>query len=53
MILSFGLMTFNMLESLMVSRLQDSDPDRALGVDRLSRMIFPGVYAIGLFLILL
>ena len=53
MILSFGLLACNMLESLMVSRLQDSDRDRALGVDRLSRMIFPAVYAIGLFLILL
>ncbi len=53
MILSFGLLASSMLESLIVSRLQDSNPDRALGVDRLSRMIFPAVYAIGLFLILL
>jgi len=53
MILSFGLLAVTMLESLMISGWQDSDPERALGVDRLSRMIFPAVYAIGLLLILL
>ncbi len=52
MILSFGLLAITMLESLMISPWQEPHPERALRADRLSRVVFPAVYVIGLLLIL-
>jgi hypothetical protein len=52
MILSFGLLAVTMLESLMISPWQESHPERALRTDRLSRIVFPAVYATGLLSIL-
>ena len=53
MIFSFGLRAISMLESLIISPWQGSNPERALRVDRLARVVFPSVYSIGLLLIFL
>jgi hypothetical protein len=53
MILSFGLLAITMFESLVVSSWQEANKERALRLDRSSRVIFPAVYVLGLGLILL
>ena len=52
MILSFDLLAITMLESLLISGWQTSDPEKALRTDRFARVAFPAVYVIGLTLIL-
>jgi hypothetical protein len=51
MVLSFVLLAVTVVQSLIVSRFQDSDMPRAKRIDRLSRLIFPGAYLVLLSLI--
>jgi hypothetical protein len=44
MILSFMLLAVTVVESLIVSRYQDDDMPRAVRIDRISRLLFPGTY---------
>ncbi|MBW2382558.1 MAG: hypothetical protein JRG92_02935 [Deltaproteobacteria bacterium] len=51
MIASFGLLAVTVLESLLISPWQTTHPDRALRVDQISRLLFPGAYLVMLTLI--
>jgi hypothetical protein len=44
MITSFTILSVTVLQSMIVSRYQDEDMPRAQRIDRISRLIFPGVY---------
>lgn len=46
MIVSFGILAVTVLESLLVSRHQDSDPERAHRIDRRARWLFPLAYSL-------
>jgi hypothetical protein len=46
MILSFMLLAVTVVESLIVSRYQDDDMPRAVRIDRISRLLFPGTYLV-------
>jgi len=46
MILSFLLLAVTVVQSLIVSRYQDDDVPRAERIDRISRVLFPGVYLV-------
>ena len=52
MILSFMLLAVTVVESLVVSRYQDDDMARAVRIDRISRLVFPGVYLVLMVLLL-
>jgi hypothetical protein len=45
MVASFGLLAVTVLQSLLISPYQTTDPSRALRLDKLSRVLFPLVYA--------
>jgi len=52
MILSFMLLAVTVVESLIVSRYQDDDMPRAVRIDRVSRVLFPGAYVLLMVLLL-
>ncbi len=45
MLLSFGLLSLTLIQSMIVARFQQSDMERARRIDRASRWIFPASYA--------
>ena len=53
MIGSFGLLAVTVLESLFVDRANRHDPARAARIDKISRWLFPAVYALMLAMIAL
>jgi hypothetical protein len=51
MILSFVLLAVTVVQSLIVARYQDHDMPRAVRIDRISRLLFPGTYLVLLALV--
>jgi hypothetical protein len=51
MVVSFVLLAVTVVQSLIVSRYQDSDMPRARRIDRYSRLLFPGAYVLLLLLV--
>jgi hypothetical protein len=45
MLLSFGLLSVTVIQSMLVARYQATDPARAVRIDRVSRLAFPAAYA--------
>jgi hypothetical protein len=53
MVVSFVLLAFTVVQSLIVSRYQGIDMPRAKRVDRISRLLFPGTYLLLLLLVVM
>lgn len=45
MLLSFGLLSVTVIQSMLVARYQASNPPRAMRIDKASRLAFPAAYA--------
>jgi hypothetical protein len=53
MVVSFVLLAFTVVQSLIVARYQGSDMPRAKRIDRFSRLLFPGAYLLLLLLVVM